>query len=83
LSVNAVTLLVVLLLVAVALPFAIYAILYWLLAEANEEEQARKPKARIVRYWDAMIWNAVGRWWDPPRQLSYRRDKRGRFRKMR
>ncbi len=68
--------------VAVALPLGGYALLYWLLADTREEHRPPAPKRLIISLWDAVIWNAVTRWWDRPLQLTYRRDRRGRFRKI-
>ncbi len=76
------TVMLLLIVIGMALPLAGYAMLYWLLAEAGEERRPLTPGALIVRYWDAMVWSNVSRWWERPLQLTYRRDGRGRFRKI-
>ncbi len=73
---------IILVMIVITLPIAAYWLLYWILVESGEEEEAPKSEVRIVRIWDSMVWNMVTRWWDPPLQIGYRRDKRGRFRKM-
>ena len=69
--------------IACALPLVVYALLYWLLAEAGEEHRPPPPRILMINLWDAMVWNAVSRWWDRPLQLTYCRDEQGRFKKVR
>jgi hypothetical protein len=76
------TVMLLLIVIGLALPLAGYAMLYWLLAEAGEERRPPTPRALIVQCWDAMVWSNVSRWWERPLRLTYRRDKRGRFRKI-
>ena len=76
-----------LLLLAVALALVLWLswFLSWTVAEAPEDSAASEEQRRNRRnFYDPRTWAAYQRWTrHRPLLISYRRDKRGRFRKLR
>lgn len=73
-----------LVLIPAGVNLAAYAALRWLLSDSADDELRPPPKPFLVTLYDAPIWNRFRRWGqNQPLQLSYRRDRRGRFRKTR
>ena len=76
-----------LLFLAVLLALVVWAswFLCWTVAEAPDDDAASDERRRNPRnFYDPRTWAAYQRWTrHRPLLLSYRRDKRGRFRKLR
>jgi hypothetical protein len=72
------------LVVPLAVGFGLYRLLFWTLEE-TAEESAHLEMARQKRgFYNPQVWSVFNRIFpERPPLLGYRRDKRGRFRKMR
>ncbi len=67
---------------ALAVAVAVHLLFHWLMFEPPEEDIQVSP-ADSARFYDSRSWLAFRCFFEEkPLRLGYRRDKRGRFRKM-
>lgn len=73
-----------LILIPLSVNLVAYAAFRWLLSDNFDEETRTQPKPLLVTLFDAPVWNRFRRWGQSqPLRLTYRRDRRGRFKKTR
>ena len=61
----------------------LHVLVAWLMSDQTEDEDAPRLKVLFLPAYNPRAWPIVKRWLaERPKRLTYRRDKRGRFRKL-